>query len=90
MVGSITRPMNSRQLVSSWYMKKKNGLLTMKVVGKEYGVIPVVVAAAAVVPVSSTSITALCSTCDFTIYIKLIIWKLQLCWYSMVSLKTNL
>ena len=47
-------------------MKKKKGLLTVKVLGKEYGVMPIVVAAAAVVPVSSTSITALCSTCDFT------------------------
>lgn len=35
----------------------------MKVLGKEYAIIPIVVAAAAVVPVSSTSITALCSTC---------------------------
>lgn len=34
----------------------------MKVFGKENGVIPMVVTAAAMVPVSSTSITALCST----------------------------
>ena len=55
--------MNSIHSVASWYMKKKNGLLTMKRLGREYGVMPIVVAAAAVVPVSSTSITALCSTC---------------------------
>lgn len=47
--------------MSSWNMKKKNGLSAMKDGGKEYGVMPVDVAAAAVVPVSSTSITALCS-----------------------------
>lgn len=38
----------------------------MKVLGKEYGMMPTVVVAAAMVPNSSTSITALCSTCDFT------------------------
>lgn len=65
LVGSITLPMNSRQFVASWYMKKKNGLLTLKILGNEYGVMPIVVEAAAVVPVSSTSITALCSTFFF-------------------------
>ncbi|KAF3844845.1 hypothetical protein F7725_008008 [Dissostichus mawsoni] len=46
--GSITLPINSRQFVSSWYMKKKNGLFIVKVRGKEYGIMPEVVAAAAV------------------------------------------
>lgn len=81
--------MNSRQLVSSWYIKKKNGLLTMKVLGKEYGVIPIVVAAAAVVPVSSTSITALCSTCDFTVDMKFIICSLAFA-IMLLQHETNL
>ncbi len=34
-VGSITLPMNNRLEVASWYRKKKKGLLTMKVAGRE-------------------------------------------------------
>lgn len=69
--------MNNRHFVSSWYMKKKNGLSTEKILGKENGVMPMVVAAAAVVPISSTSIAALCSTCDFTEGTEVIICNLE-------------
>lgn len=66
----------------------------MKVLGKEYGVMPIVVAAAAVVPISSTSITALCSTWDFSKKDKKFIickgWNTNICCNGVVKLKTNL